>query len=69
MSVDDAYAQSYQTLESLGIADNTYWVISSDDGYSLGQECVGVVAPPSKGTGGRATWGRSGGEPRCESEA
>ena len=61
MSVDDSYAQIYQTLEDLGIADNTYWVISSDHGYNLGQQCVGVVVPPSKGTGGRVRRERAAG--------
>ena len=34
--MDDAYAAVYRTTERLGVAKKTYWFISSDHGYNLG---------------------------------
>ncbi|EGD81213.1 hypothetical protein PTSG_11248 [Salpingoeca rosetta] len=36
LSVDDAHAQLLSVLEDLGVANNTYWFVSSDHGYNLG---------------------------------
>ena len=37
LSVDDAIADMWSTLEELGVADNTYMFSTSDHGYNLGQ--------------------------------
>lgn len=37
MSVDDAHAALYQKLVDLGVENNTYWFVTSDHGYNLGQ--------------------------------
>jgi N-acetylglucosamine-6-sulfatase len=36
-SVDDMVQALMDTLVELGVADNTYWIFSSDHGYNLGQ--------------------------------
>ena len=37
LSVDDAIAGVHATVEALGQLDNTYWFVTSDHGYNLGQ--------------------------------
>ena len=37
MSVDDVIAETVQLVEDEGLADNTYFLYSSDHGYHLGQ--------------------------------
>lgn len=37
LSVDDTYAELVGVLEELGVANNTYVLVTSDHGYNLGQ--------------------------------
>lgn len=37
LSVDDSYAGIYEAVKALGKLDNTYFLVSSDHGYNLGQ--------------------------------
>ena len=37
LSVDDAIAGVYNAIEEMGLLDNTYFFITSDHGYNLGQ--------------------------------
>jgi len=37
LSIDDAISELYETVRSLNLLDSTYWIVTSDHGYNLGQ--------------------------------